>query len=132
MDVIENLLSGTLNMQDFLEQLKHDPELQQFIRGLIPEEAIQDSNHAFWKIFPYASLRQNHFDFMHFLFWALQSRGTIGNHLTIFSRLRKAYLYHHPDVPCTRKYEDAFDVYLDVVTDCFDGPEVREITERIV
>lgn len=129
---IENVLSGVLSMDEFLEKLQEDAYLQKYIRNLVPCDAINNPSHNFWKIVPYESLRHNNFDYYSFLFWALHSGDMFGNNFTIFSRLRKAYLFYHPDVSCTSKFEEEFNLYLDAIKECYDGPEVRELVEYIV
>lgn len=64
--------------------------------------------------------------------WASHPDIRIGKYLNIFSLLKKAYLYYYPDIVCTRRYEDVFDVYLDAVGDCFEGPEVCALVEQII
>lgn len=131
-DIIEMVLSGEISMDDFLPQLQKDPKLQDVIRSFVPNEAIQDPAHAFWKVVPYASLQQNNFDYYQFLFWGIHSKGKYGKNLNIFSRIKKAYLFFYPDVSCTSIYEDAFDIYLDAIRDCYDGPEVLETVDNII
>lgn len=130
--VIEQVLSGYIGMDVFLDELQTNHELQQNIRNLVPNDAKENPAHVFWQVLPYQSLRQNNFDYYKFLFWAHHSRVKFAVHLNVFSRLRKAYRYYHPEVQCTSRYDDEFDVYLDAVKDCFDGPEVQVFVEQIV
>lgn len=130
--VIEQVLSGDVSMEVFLEELHTNHELQQCIRDFVPNDAKENPAHNFWKLIPYQSLQQNHFDYYRFLFWALHSQGKFGMHLNVFNRLRKAYRYYYPEVQCTSRYDDVFDVYLDAIKDCFDGPEVQGLVEQII
>lgn len=137
--LIEQVLTGNIDMEQFLKKLQDDPELQEYIRRLVPEEAKEDPSHVFWKSVSYPSVKRDHFDYYRFIFrmansdlWASHPDGRIGKYLNIFSLLKKAYLYYYPDIVCTRRYEDVFDVYLDAVGDCFEGPEVCALVEQII
>ena len=130
--IIEQMLSGRIEMEDFLNELQDNCELQQKIRDLLPRDAKENPGHIFWKVVPYQSLQQNNFDYYDFLFWGSHSRVKFGIHLNIFSRLSKAYRYYQPDIQCTSRYSDEFDIYLDAVKDCYDGPEVQKLVEQIV
>ena len=137
--LVEQGLTGNIDMEQFLKKLQDDPELQEYIRRLVPEEAKEDPSHVFWKSVSYPSVKRDHFDYYRFIFrmansdlWASHPDGRIGKYLNIFSLLKKAYLYYYPDIVCTRRYEDVFDVYLDAVGDCFEGPEVCALVEQII
>ena len=137
--LIEQVLTGNIDMEQFLKKLQDDPELQEYIRRLVPEEAKEDPSHVFWKSVSYQSVKRDHFDYYRFIFrmansdlWASHPDGRIGKHFNIFSLLKKAYLYYHPDIVCTRRYEDVFDAYLDAVGDCFEGSEVCALVEQII
>lgn len=130
--IIEQVLSGYIGMDVFLEELQTNYELQKYICNFIPEDAKDNPAHNFWQVVPYQSLQQNNFDYYKFLFWALHSHVKFAIHLNVFSRLRKAYRYYHPEVECTSRYDDEFDIYLDAVKDCFDGPEVQTLVEQII
>lgn len=137
--LIEQVLTGNIDMEQFLKKLQDDPELQEYIRRLVPEEAKEDPSHVFWKSVSYPSVKRDHFDYSRFIFrmansdlWASHPDIRIGKYLNIFSLLKKAYLYYYPDIVCTRRYEDVFDVYLDAVGDCFEGPEVCALVEQII
>lgn len=137
--LVEQVLTGNIDMEQFLKKLQDDPELQEYIRRLVPEEAKEDPSHVFWKSVSYPSVKRDHFDYYRFIFrmansdlWASHPDGRIGKYLNIFSLLKKAYLYYYPDIVCTRRYEDVFDVYLDAVGDYFEGPEVCALVEQII
>lgn len=132
MNIVECLLNGSIRMDQFLERAGRDTELQALIRGLIPSEAIDHPEHGFWNVFPIDSLRCNDWDFYKFLFWSLHPNRRIANNLSIYTRIKKAYQYHKPEVVCTDMYEKEFDLYLDVIKDCFDGPEVITVVEDIL
>ncbi len=129
---IEQVLSGSIHIEVFLDELRSNQDLQNYIRDFIPLDATTNAAHDIWKIIPYESLRRNDFDYYKFLFWALHSNNRFGNNLSIFSRLQRIYLFYNPDFQCTNRYEKEFDLYLDVIQDCFEGPEVQTIVEHIV
>lgn len=130
--VIEQVLTGHIDLDVFLENLQDDNNLQNYLRSLVPNEAKSNPSHNFWQVVPYETLKRNNFDYYQFLFWAQHSNNRFGRNLNIFSRLRALCLYHFPNIKCTSRYESEFDIYLDVIKDCFDGLEVREIVEQIV
>ena len=130
--MIEQVLTGYTNLDIFLEKLQGDYNLQDYIRTLVPNEAKSNPSHNFWQVVPYESLQRNNFDYYQFLFWALHANNRFARNLNIFNRLRKLYLYHFPNIQCTSRYESEFDIYLDVIKDCFDGPDVRETVEQII
>ena len=130
--MIKQVLSGRVSMDIFLKELENDQELQGYIRNFVPKEAKGDCTHHFWKIVPYQSLQRNDFDYYKYLFWAQHSKVKYAKHLNIFSRLQTVYQYYYPEVQCTNRYEKVFDIYLDAIKDCFDGPEVQELVERII
>lgn len=132
MNIIEQVLLGDVDVMEFVGMLTKNQDLQRMVRDFLPPDAINDQSHPFWRVVPYETLRKTHFDYYEFLFWGLYSNSLIGNKLNIFSRLCDGYLFHHPDVQCTNKYSAAFDLYLDVIHDCFDGPEVRPIVDKII
>ena len=50
----------------------------------------------------------------------------------IFATISFFYIFNYPDFPCTDQYRDAYGLFLDAVGERFDGPEVQEVTEKIV
>ena len=113
MYLIEQMLTGQMKMSDFIILLKSDKSLQEIIRGFVPQEAIGNRSHAFWK-------EMSRFD------------GTIRDNLNIFYNIRCAYLYYKPDLCCTNKYFDAHDRYLAAVGEYYEGPEVTQTLNKIV
>ena len=132
MITIEKMLSGQIEMSEFVRQLESNLDVQASIKKLIPYEAIENPSHEFWALISYGSLQANEFDFMKFLQWICRFDNTIRDNLNIFGTIQAAYLYHYPDTRCTTRYYDAHGLYLDVIKDCFDGPEVRPIIEDII
>ncbi len=132
MITIEKMLAGQIEMPVFVKQLKSDLSLQASIRELIPREATGNPSHELWQLISYSSLHANKFDFIKFLHWICRFDGTISDNLNIFGTIQTVYLYHYPDVKCTTKYYDVHGLYLDVIKDCFDGPEVRSIVDSII
>lgn len=132
MNTIELLLSGQMEMSEFTSILKSDQSLQNQIKEFVPQEAVDNPSHIFWKQIGYKALENTEFDFYKLLLRLGKFNGTIGDNLNIFDIIRRGYTYHHPEINCTEKYTAAFDLYLDTIRDCFDGPEVRHVVERII
>lgn len=132
MIIIEEMLTGQVHMSEFITQLKTDPLLQEFLRNLVPEDARYNPDHALWKQIYYGSFKQFDFDFLRFLNWICRYDGSIGDNLDLFSCIRCVYSFYNPDIKVTSWYEDSHALYLDVIRDCFDGSEVRDIVEKII
>lgn len=132
MEAIERMLTGQMEMHEFVEQLNSDQDLQNYIRKLVPKEAVHNPNHCFWDRLSYHTLMKLNFDYLELLYWIGQFDGSVEDNLNISSALSRAYCYYHPQIVCTNKYRDAFDLYLTVIKDCYDGPEVRHITNEII
>lgn len=129
---IQSMLSGKMEMREFIKLLKMDPITQEEVKNLVPKEAINNADHGFWKNIAFSSLKNNNFDFIRFLQWKSKFDGTIEDNLNIFGSIRRAYLFYDSDFKCTSIYEDKFDLMLDVIKDCFDGPEVSNLIEEII
>ena len=132
MSNVQSMLSGKIEMSEFIRLLKTDPLTQEEVRSLVPNEAINNSDHVFWENIAFPSLKINSFDFIRFLQWMCKFDGTIGDNLNIFSAIQRAYLFYDPKFKCTLIYEDKFDLMLDVVKDIFDGPEVSDLIDRVI
>lgn len=132
MTTIEQMLTGQTEMKDFLEQLQFDSKLQDMIRKLVPKEAVGNPNHEYWKYVSYEVLKSDYFDYYRLLLRIGRFDGSIGDCLSLFSSLDRGSRYYHPDLPVTNKYEEAYDLYLDVIHNCFEGPEVLLVVEQII
>ena len=129
---IQLMLSGKMEMSEFIILLKTDPITQEEVRNLVAKEAINNVDHGLWKNIAFSSLKNNNFDFIRFLQWMCKFDGTIEDNLNIFSAIERAYLFYYPEFKCTSSYDDKFDLMLDVIKDCFDGPEVSDLVERVI
>lgn len=133
MNVFEQLLTGEMEMSEFVYLLKNDQAVRAEINKLIPEQAKGNKEHAFWSTrLSYSSLKNFNFDLLQFLAWIARFDGSIGDNLNIFDIIQAVYLYHYPDLSCTQSYHDAFGLYLDVVKDCYDGPEVDDLVQKVI
>lgn len=131
-NLLEQMLAGKMAMCTFTSLLRTNDRLQMYVRDLIPSEAINSGQHDFWKRISYDAFRRNQFDFIKFLYSLCRFDESVGDNLNIFSFMKNVYTYSHPDFKCTTLYQEAFDLYLDVVKDCYDGPEVRHIVDQII
>ena len=132
MNTIEQMLTAQMEMKEFIALLKTDKSLQNSISNLVPKEATNCPEHVFWQGISYDSLKNNAFDYLQFLLWMCRLDGSIGDNLNIFDAIYYAYSYYYTGLNVTSRYEDAFDLYLDVIRDCFDGPEVGHLVEEII
>ncbi len=132
MNIIEQMLSGDMEMENFIHILHTDTKLQNQVRALIPKEAINNVDHLLWTKIDYEALRQHDFDLISHLSWICKYNGTIADNLNIWSTIKTLYTYHNPDLVCTNIYEESFALYLNIIQDCYDGPEVEHIVESII
>lgn len=132
MKIIELMLTGIMEMSDFISLLKSETEIQNQLNSLIPKDAIVDKDHNFWKHLSYCALSQCQFNFTMYLDKTCRFDGSISDNFNVFGFIHSAYIFFFPEKKCTSKYHDALDLYLDTVVDCFDGPEVRFLIEKII
>lgn len=132
MKEIELMLTGEMEMVHFIALLKTDSKLQAAVRNLIPADAINNKNSELWTRISFSACEQYSFDLHSLLVHTFKLDGSIGDNLNIFGTIQRVYSYSNPHIICTTKYGDIFDVYLSVVKDCFDGPEVRDFVHNII
>ena len=132
MTVLEQMLSGQIEMSEYLYLLTSDFDLQDELSSIIPKDAIGNPSHSLWKCVSYHFLFQYNFDLYNCLISFHRLDDSLGDNLNIFGLIKRIYIYTIPDFPFTTQYHDAYDTYLDVVRDCYDGPEVEELVNDII
>ena len=132
MDRIEQMLVGNLDMREFISFLKCDENLIKRLQQMVPQEAVSDRNHLLWKRISYDALKKYDFDLHKLIVSLHRLDGTIADNLNVFASIAAVYCCEHSEIKCTEKYRKAFGLYLDVIKDCFDGPEVAQIVEAII
>lgn len=132
MDRIKKLLTGELTMQAFIPLLQTNEDVQNQLRSLLPQEACYNPQHPFWERISYDSVQRNGFDYYKFLCWMCRFDSSLGDNLNIFDAVKRVYTYTNPNITCTTVYDEAFDLYLDAVGDCFDGPEVVDLVQQLI
>ena len=45
---VEDVLSGKVEISDFMERLRNDPELLDTVEQLMPADARENTEHSFW------------------------------------------------------------------------------------
>lgn len=131
MDLIEMLLRGELSAEDFVLILYTDDELDAAVQGLIPAEALNDSEHSFWKTCINRSrLEPYQFRVRNFLreWYGYGDRET--DRTGIFDTMERLYTYNHPDFRARRPMTE-FDFRLEIAGDTYGGSEVDALIERI-
>ncbi len=129
---IEQVLSGSMRMEKFLETLQHDDGLKSDLCNIIPADARDNPSHPLWSKISYDTVRGHGYDFNKHLAWLCKSKNKFGRDLDLFAALKIVYLYHHPNFFCTNQYHEAFALYLDAIQNCFDGPEVSQLVTEII
>lgn len=132
MNEIELMLTGQIGIKTFLAQLKADFALQQQLRNLLPIEAIDNKDYALWKRISFDTFKKYNFDLYYLLIKMFRFNDSIADNLNIFGTIKSVYCYSHPNTVCTTMYSDMFNLYLSVIKDCFDGPEVRAHVYKII
>ena len=132
MTVLEKMLSGQIEMSEYLYLLTSDFDLQDELSSIIPKDAIGNSTHPLWQRIAYSFLLEYGFDLYNCIISFHRLDDSLGDNLNIFGLINRIYAYTNPDFTFTTKYHDAFELYLDVVKDCYDGPEVEELVNDII
>lgn len=132
MSIIEQMLTGQMEMREFITLLESDEVLQNAVKSLIPVEAIDHPAHPLWATVSFDTNKRHQFDLLLCLHWLCKFDNTLGDNLNIFGTIRRFYTYTHPDLVCTDKYDKAYDLLLDVTKDCFEGSEVNDVIEKII
>ena len=132
MNEIELMLTGQMEMSEFLRLLKSDSRIQQEVRDLVPADAVGNESHPIWKKYSFSTMEKCGFDLYRLLLHLHKFDLSIPDNLNIWSSIGRFYEYLHPEVELTNTYHDAFDLYLSAVMDCFDGPEVRHWVLKVI
>lgn len=132
MNEVELMLSGKMEMREFLDRLETDSALQGYMRSLIPEAVKEDPAHPSWKGWSYSAWQSVDFDLIRMIRRNDGFSRTFGGNLDAFCATAWAYTITHPDFKCTNRYYDEHGLSLDCVQDCFEGPEVNSLVEEII
>ena len=132
METIESFLSGEMSVRDFVAALQCDDQLRKQVNGLMPSDAINEPQHDIWKRFSYETASLCGFEIVAILKKLCVFDNSLGDNLNVFATISFFYIFNYPDFPCTDQYRDAYGLFLDAVGERFDGPEVQEVTEKIV
>lgn len=130
MELIENMLTGQVEMPRFIVAFQSDENLQNALRSLLPADAINNPQHDLWTRISYSSFRQNDFDFVRFITWICRLDCSMDDNLNLFCFVKTMYMYNYPFTECTSYYRDIHGLYLDAVRDCYDGPEVKMLVQE--
>jgi hypothetical protein len=131
MTTIEKMLTGEIPMKEFVRLLISEQQVQSELNNLIPEEAKWDEDHPLWKHVAFSFLLEYDFDLHRGIMARRLLDDSMGDNLNIWGTIHRIYEYINPDLPFTTKYEDDFQLYLDVVKEIYDGPEVRGVLYTI-
>ena len=138
--MIEQFLCGNMDITDFIDLFLHDNDLQDYLRNILSNKEYHSPDHPIWARFSFDALHTFDFDIYEYMKNArmgpnrkiYEFDGEIGNNLNIFGIIEYFYTYFFPDAKCTSYYHDCFDLYLDSVQDCFEGPEVLDQVNAVI
>ena len=131
-DKVVAFLTGEMAADEFISELKNDRLLRYYISKIVPDDAINNVRHPYWKIIDYKALKDASFNGWKVICATCCFNGQIADNLKLFGTLRAMYKYHEPELPFTALYDKQFAVYLEATQDCFEGSEVNELLEAIV
>ena len=132
MKIIEQMLTGQMPMSEFVRLLRTDCALQEEIRCLVPQEAVNNRDHVLWTKMAYSAVAKYNFDYFEFLMTHSRFDGTLGDNLNIYYNISIVYQCYKPELNYTTQYNEAFGTYLDAVGNYYEGPEVTTLLNRIV
>ena len=132
MTVLEQMLSGQIEISEYLYLLTSDFNLQDELNSIIPRDAINNKEHPLWKRIAYSFLLEYNFDLYKGIIDRNKFDDSIEDNLNIWGTIHAIYSYEHPDLPYTTKYYDECNLYLEVVKDIYDGYEVHHLVESII
>lgn len=131
-ETVEKMLSGQIDIQEFLYQIMNMEGLRREVCSLITEDMKNNSNHPIWNVLSYQTMKSYNFDLIKMLDWYTQANDKLGYELNVFGLFQRVYCYLFPDCTYTSKYKERYDFYLDVVGDSFEGPEVITYIQKII
>ena len=115
MTVLEKMLSGQIEMSEYLYLLTSDFDLQDELSSIIPKDAIGNPTHPLWQRIAYSFLLEYGFDLYNCIISFHRLDDSLGDNLNIFGLINRIYAYTNPDFTFTTKYHDAFELYLDFI-----------------
>ena len=133
MKSIEKMLHGELEINEFLALAEASDSLKNALNNLIPEDAKSDENHIFWKKIksPRIVYEQFNFDVYRLVESLVMPKNKIGTNVNVYETIKHLYAVSHPDFPFITRYTDQSLMYLSVVKDIYDGPEVSDVLIKI-
>lgn len=129
---IADVMSGVTDIEAFITRFCRDAQFREEVDLLLPREAIGNREHEIWRRYSYDAYAACGFSCSKHICELCKFDHSIGDNLNIFSIVQVLFSYRYPNIICTTKYIDLHDLYLDVVKDCFDGPEVSPLVNEII
>ena len=132
MKIIKDLLLGNCDPTTFMHTYMCSDELHEFIQGLIPNAAISDANHEYWKkCILRSGLECFDFDVREMLYSHCGFGERDEDQREIFNTIRALYLWKNPKQKYTKIYDDKLNFLIELENDCFGGPEVSHLVKTI-
>lgn len=130
---VEDVLSGKVEISDFMERLRNDPELLDTVEQLMPADARENTEHSFWKGFSKFSDLAT-VSSLQILTEAYQYApwDKLGGDLDAADALCRMYCYWFPNIAMTTMYKERYSLFLNAVGDYFEGPDVAETLCTII
>ena len=131
-DIIEQMLSNQISMKTFIDILSSNPDLVSCVNNLVPEASINNPDHGIWLTFSYEAMKKANFKLWDEIKSIARFDNSLGDNLNIFSNIKTFYCFSHMDFQPTTKYDEEFELLLDIAGECFGGPEVDKQISDII
>lgn len=133
MDLLTKIMDGSISVYDFMILLEADNSLSGLLQSLIPEEAVDDESHPFWKkCLPRSTLLKYDFSIRQFLINQIGYGETIEERLNIFAVLKGIITWKYPNLKCTNKYHDEYNFVLSTIPRYIGGQGIDKIIQDIL
>jgi hypothetical protein len=132
MEELKMMLQGELPIKDYLAKLRDNEPLVDQLRTLVPAEAKTNRSHPLWNKLSFETFQQYDFDLFRVLTGICRLDGTLGDNLSAYSLIAAVSAVKDPGLKLTTRYEEAFDLLLDVSGERFGGPEVDALIDEII
>lgn len=130
---LEKIVTGEIDVEEFIKEYHSNNQLVECVDALIPEEAKTNKNHPLWneRERSYSVFKSYSFKLSNCIsVWVRHY--ALGEKLNYHDLLSRFYCFHHPEVTPTNKYEEQFNFLIDIMGDNYGGNEVDGVIEEIV
>ena len=132
MSIIEQFLSGEMNIDDFKKIYHDNPETRELIDSILTDDAKELPEHPLWERTSYDSIKKAGFSISKQAESQGAFDGSLGDDLNLHGLIATYYVYYHPGFQPTDLYDKQYEFYLEAVGEYYEGPEVRDLLNSII